>query len=85
VKVDAAGTWLTPSTQRFDLSVSEVKGGEYARFVILQDQYSYQVAWHTDTFEDTSTGQSQPETRMYNLHGIYNSLTTVPTGQLVGR
>lgn len=80
VKLDPAGAWRAPTAERFDLAVAEVMGGQYAGFVVLQDQYSYQVAWQAQAFQDTSTGQSQPYTRWYNLAAIFNNVSTDPDG-----
>jgi hypothetical protein len=84
VKVDLANVRLTPSAQRFDFAIPEMIGGQYGRFVVLQDQFDYDVGVLTDELQDTSTGQIRRRfVRFFRLRGIFNTLSLGFTGEII--
>ncbi|MGH7324141.1 MAG: hypothetical protein ACREJ9_05775 [Candidatus Rokuibacteriota bacterium] len=83
VKVDLANRRLTPSAQRFDFAISEMTGGQFGRFVVLQDQLGYDVAVFSDEFLDTSNGQiTRRFVRFFRLGPIFNALALGFDGQI---
>jgi hypothetical protein len=84
VKVDLANVRTTPSAQRFDLRIPEMTGGQYGRFVLLQDQFGYDVGILTDELLDTSTGQLRRRfLRFFRLGGIFNTLGLDFNGEII--
>ncbi|HSF07239.1 MAG TPA: hypothetical protein VLG10_15760 [Methylomirabilota bacterium] len=84
VKVDLANVRTTPSAQRFDLHIPEMTGGQYSQFVLLQDQFGYDVGVFTDELLDTSTGQIRRRfLRFFRLGGIFNMLGLDFNGEIV--
>ena len=84
VKVDLANIRQAPSPQRFDFTIPEMTGGQYARFVVLQDQFDYDVGVLTDELQDTSTGQIRRRfVRFFRLRGIFNTLGLDFNGEII--
>jgi hypothetical protein len=84
VKVDLADIRTTPSAQRFDFTIPAMTGGQYGRFVLLQDQLGYDVGVLTDELVDAATGQIRRRfLRFFRLGGIVNALGLDFNGQIV--
>ncbi len=84
VKVDRANIRTTPSPQRFDFTIPEMTGGQYGRFVLLQNQFDYDVGVLTDELVDSATGQIRRRfLRFFRLGGIFNTLGLDVTGQVI--
>jgi hypothetical protein len=82
VKIDPANARRAPSAQRFDFLIPETVGGQYSRFVVLQDRFDYDVALVTDELLDTSTGQIRTRfLRFFRSRGIVNTLFVDFDGQ----
>jgi hypothetical protein len=84
VKIDLANARRTPSLQHLDFSIPELTGGQYARFVVLQDQFVYDVGVLTDEVLDISTGQLRRRfLRFFRLSGIVNTLALDFNGAVI--
>jgi hypothetical protein len=59
-------------------------GGQYGRFVLLQDQFGYDVGILTDELLDPSTGQLRRRfLRFFRLGGIFNTLGLDFNGEII--
>lgn len=84
VKVDRANVRTAPSPQRVDFTIPEMTGGQYGRFVLLQDQFGYDVGVLTDELVDTATGQIRRRfVRFFRLGGIFNALGLDFNGEVI--
>jgi hypothetical protein len=84
VKVDRANLRQIPSLSRFDFAIPEMTGGQYGRFVVLQDQFDYDVALLTNEMLEASTGQiRQRFVRFFRLRNIVNALARDFTGAVI--
>ncbi len=83
---DLSQAFPTPSEGNFDFKIPELSGGQYGRFMLLQDQPTYGVAALDSQDQEIPTGAVvRNDLFWFAINGVYNTVVQDPGGGLVRR